>query len=180
MATVRVSRCFGILLRSVVLYCLTGALVTHAADAAKSPDELYLDGLKGTWVMAGTLGGKPVRYLAEGERVLGGAFMKLRMIDVGSAPRYEADVFVGYDQKANDYIAHWLDRFGAAGARVVARGERQAQKLVLVFPYAEGAFRDTFTWQPVPGSWSLLLESQGSDGAWSTFASYTLTRDARR
>jgi len=167
-------------LRSLVLYCLAGSLLTRAADASKSPDELYLDTLQGTWVMTGAVGGKPVRYLAEGQRVLGGAFMKLHMIDVGSPPRYEADLFVGYDQKANDYIAHWLDRFGAAGARVVARGERQGSQLILNFPYEEGAFRDTFTWQPAAGSWTLLLESQDPGGAWSTFANYTITRDARR
>jgi hypothetical protein len=38
----------------------------------------------------------------------------------------KSDVYIGFDAKANDYIAHWLDRFGAPGARVVARGERQA------------------------------------------------------
>jgi pimeloyl-ACP methyl ester carboxylesterase len=68
-----------------------------------------------------------------------------------------------------------LDRFGAPGARIVASGERQGQRLVLNFPYAEGAFRDTFEWLPNSRSWSLLLESQRADGAWSTFASYTLT-----
>lgn len=180
MAPVRLSRCFGLVLRSLLLYGFTGTLMTHAAHAAKSPDELYLDGLQGRWVMAGTFGGKPVRYAAEGQRVLDGAFIKLHMIDRGSPPQYEADVFVGYDQKANDFIAHWLDRFGAAGARVVASGERQGQQLILIFPYAEGAFRDTFTWQLDSGSWSLLLESQRPDGAWSTFATYTLTREARR
>ncbi len=30
--------------------------------------------------------------------------------------------------------------------------------------------------KPASGSWSLLLESQGADGAWSTFATCTLTR----
>jgi len=181
MAGGRVSRCFGIAVRSLALYGLTGAVVIYAADAGKSPDESYLDGLQGTWAMAGTLGGKPVRYVADGQRALGGAFMKLHMIDVGSPPQYEADVYVGYDQNANDFIAHWLDRFGAAGARVVARGERQGRQLVFLFPYADGAFRDTFTWQPDSGgSWSLLLESQRPNGAWSTFATYTLTRDARR
>jgi hypothetical protein len=130
--------------------------------------------------MAGTLGGKPVRYFADGQRVLQGGFMKLHMIDSGSRPQYEADVFIGFDAKANDYIAHWLDRFGAPGARVVARGERQGQRLVLIFPYADGAFRDTFTWQPESKSWSLLLESQGGNGTWSTFASYSLIRAAPR
>jgi hypothetical protein len=167
-------------LTSIVLFCMTGALAARAADSVKSPDEAYLDALQGMWVMEGTLGGKSVRYLADGQRVLQRKFVKLHMIDAGSPPQYEADVFIGFDAKANDYIAHWLDRFGAPGARVVARGERQAQRLVLIFPYAEGAFRDTFTWRPESKSWSLLLETQGGDGTWSTFATYNLTRRARR
>ncbi len=47
---------------------------------------------------------------------------------------------------------------------------------VIQFPYAEGAFRDTFVWQAETGSWSLWLESQAKDGTWSTFANYALTR----
>jgi hypothetical protein len=102
------------------------------------------------------------------------------MSDANSSPQYEADVFIGYDHKANDFIAHWLDGLGAAGARVVARGVREGQRLVVTFLYAEGAFRDTFTWRPTTQSWSLLLGSQSADGTWSTFASYTLTRRAKR
>ncbi|HUE10548.1 MAG TPA: hypothetical protein VMQ54_06405 [Steroidobacteraceae bacterium] len=162
---------------SMTLFCMTAALTVRAADSAKPADEAYLDGLLGKWVMTGTLGGKPVHYAADGQRVLRGGFLELHMIDMTSPAQYEADAFIGFDPKANDYIAHWLDRFGAAGARVVARGERQGQRLVLNFPYAEGAFRDTFTWQPASDSWSLLMESQGNDGAWSTFARYTLSRN---
>ena len=163
----------------IILFVAWAALASHAADSAKSPDEAYLDGLQGAWVMEGALGGKPVRYYADGQRVLQGGFLRLHMTDVASRPPYEAEVFIGFDPKAHDYIAHWLDRFGAVGARVVARGDRQDQQLVLNFPYAEGAFRDTFNWLPASRSWTLLLESQRADGTWSTFASYTLTRRVR-
>ncbi len=142
---------------------------------AKSADEQYLDALAGDWTMAGTFGSKPVQYRATGRRVLHGAFVKLHMIDAESPPRYEAELFIGFDPRAKDYIAHWLDVFGAAGARVVGRGERKDEQLVVLFPYAEGAFRDTFTWSPASRSWSLLLESQSADGTWTTFATYTLT-----
>ncbi len=74
MATARVSRCFGMVLRVLLLFCATGTLPVHAADAAKSPDESYLDELQGKWVMAGTLGGKPVRYFAEGQRIYQAAY----------------------------------------------------------------------------------------------------------
>jgi len=98
------------------------------------------------------------------------------MVDAGHPPQYQADVFISHDAKAGDYIAHWLDQFGAAGARVVAAGRRDGERLVLIFPYSDGAFRDTLQRDPQADSWTLLIESQGKDGAWSTFASYELTR----
>lgn len=157
-------------------------LVQSSASAQPTPsdEKAYLDALQGTWRMEGSVGRKPVRYRAEGQRVLQGGFLELHMTDVGTPPLYEADAFIGYDAKANDYVAHWLDRFGAAGARVVAHGQRHGAQLVLEFPYAEGAFRDTFTWRPESGSWTILMETQAGDGAWSTFATYTLTRGTPR
>ena len=68
-----------------------------------------------------------------------------------------------------------LDRFGAAGARVVATGKRDGDKLVIVFPNAEGAFRDTFTLHRAAHGWDLLIEAQKNDGLWSTFATYKAT-----
>ena len=131
------------------------------ADAQTSDnDNAYLNQLQGTWDMSGTFGGKPVHYHASGERVLQDGFLRLHM----------------FDAQHHDFIAHWLDRFGAAGARVVASGKREGPRLVMIFPYASGAFRDTFTFASETGAWSLLLESQEHNGTWSTFATYTLTR----
>jgi hypothetical protein len=163
-----------------LLLVASSTLGIQAAATGNDADDAYLDHLQGSWVMEGTYAGKPVRYRAEGQRVLTGAFLKLHMIDAASPPQYEADLFLGFDPKANDYIAHWLDNFGAAGARVVARGERRGQTLIVSFPYAEGAFRDTFTWQPAAKAWSLLMESQRSDATWKTIGNFTLTRPAPR
>src|ERR1700687_1488644 len=126
---------------------IAGALVYagDALSAAPSVDVQYLDALAGRWHMNGTLGAKPVRYDAQGDWVLQHGFLRLHMEDTHRTAHYEAQVFLGYDAKAGDYVAHWLDRFGAPGARVVATGKREGDTLVIVFPYAEGAFRDTFT-----------------------------------
>jgi hypothetical protein len=166
---------------ATILLATTSVLAaTPTQQPAKSADEMFLDGLQGSWIMSGTIGGKPAQYLADGRRVLEGGFLRLHMIDAQKPPQYEAEVFIGFDAKANDYIAHWLDRFGAAGARVVARGERKGEQLVIIFPYTDGAFRDTFLWKPASRSWSLLLESQSAGGAWATFATYTLTPRSHR
>ena len=152
----------------------------HAAAAVAAPaDEAFLDALCGSWTMSGAVMGEPVRYRAIAERALKGTFLRLHMIDAAKPPQYQADVYLGYDAKANDYVVHWLDEFGAAGARVVGTGHRDGERLVVDFPYADGAFRDTFTHDPATGTWTLLLESQAKDGLWSTFATYTLARPAQ-
>lgn len=162
----------------VALVLGNGSLLL-AADSGPA-DEAYLDALQGSWLMDGTLGGRAVRYRASGKLVLRGGFLRLRMIDAATPPQYQADVFIGYDRKADDYVVHWLDEFGAPGARVVGTGRRTGERLVVTFPYAEGAFRDTFTRDAAAGTWTLLLESQEPDGHWSTFASYTLVRPPHR
>jgi hypothetical protein len=154
---------------------LLAGMLTAAAIAAPA-DEAYLDALRGPWTMTGTVMSQPVRYRAMGERVLKGSFLRLRMIDAARPPQYQAEVFLGYDVKAGDYVVHWLDEFGAAGARVVGTGHRDGERLVIDFPYADGAFHDTFTHDPTAGTWTLLLESREKDGRWSTFASYRLER----
>lgn len=62
-----------------------GQSVSRAAPAP-SPDDAYLDELKGDWDMSGTLLGKPVRYQARGERVLQGGFLRLHMVDASGVP----------------------------------------------------------------------------------------------
>jgi len=157
----------------VALCSLAGELL---AATGTSPAQAYLDALQGSWVMQGSVGKQPVVYQASGERVLNGGFLRLHMVDTAKPPQYQADVFLGYDATADDYVVHWLDQFGAVGARVVASGRRDGDRLVVTFPYAAGAFRDTFTRSAATDSWTLLLESQAKTGAWSTFASYTLQR----
>ena len=123
------------------------AVCLPAAAAAPEPTHL-LATLAGDWDLAGTVLGKPAHYRAQGRWVLHGGWLEFSMVDLATPPDYEARVFIGYDAKAGDYVAHWLDRFGAAGARVTATGSGQDGTLVLLFPYAEGAFRDTLSLAP--------------------------------
>jgi len=155
----------------LVLACVPPA----GADPSVARDP-YLGLLAGRWDFTGTLRGKPVHYHVEGRWVLASGWMRLALVDAARPPGYQADVYLGFDAKAGDYVIHWLDQFGAPGARVVGSGKRAGQKLVVLFPYEWGAFRDTFELAADGSGGSLLLESQEKDGSWSTFASYTLKR----
>jgi hypothetical protein len=152
------------------------ALLLPAATAGEPPaTSSYLDELTGEWELIGTVQGKPAHYRAHGAWVLNGGWLEFSMRDVATPPAYQARLYIGYDGRAHDYIAHWLDRFGAAGARVVASGQLSEHTLVLEFPYASGAFRDTLTLGD-GGHGTFLLEAQEKDGSWSTFARYQMTR----
>ncbi len=146
---------------------------TAAASPARDP---FLAALAGQWLFTGTVHGKHVDYVGHGRWVLGGGWLRLNLVDAGKPPAYEADIYLGYDPAAGDYVAHWLDRFGAAGARVVAAGHREGRRLTLDFPYESSAFRDTLTLAADGTSGTLLIQSRGADGNWSTFASYEFKR----
>jgi hypothetical protein len=147
----------------------------QAAPGAPQPDA-FLARLVGDWDMPGTFAGKTVHYRGTGRWLLKNGWLCLSLLDLGVPSAYQADVYLGHDAKQDDYIAHWLDQFGAAGARVVGTGQRDGQRLVLLFPYADGAFRDTLTLAPDGNSGTLLIESQRADGSWTNFASYRLLR----
>lgn len=164
-----------LLLAASTPVCFAGQVVKQS-----SANEAYLNALQGPWIMKGVVDGKRVTYRASGEWVLKGAWLELQMVDASKTPQYQAAVFIGYDSNAHDYVVHWLDQFGAAGARVVATGMREGQRLVVTFLYAKGAFRDTFTRNPGAGTWSLLLESRDQRRAWSIFATYELARPPTR
>ena len=180
MSVARSSHRTRVIFCAFILLPAMGAEHSALAKDARSADNAYLDALQGDWDMTGTLLGKPVTYRARGQRVLQGGFLRLHMVDAADVPTYEADLFLGFDARADDYIGHWLDRFGAAGARVVASGKREGETLVIQFPYAEAAFKDTFVFDPNHDTWSLLIESQKPGGGWSLFATYNLVHPSRK
>ncbi|HUI31623.1 MAG TPA: hypothetical protein VLX91_15540 [Candidatus Acidoferrales bacterium] len=74
--------------------------------------------------------------------------------------KYEASVYIGLDSGKNRYVAHWLDSFGGAGARVVGIGPLSPEKIEIVYPYTEGGFRNLFTYDAQADRWELLIESE--------------------
>ena len=164
----RVALCAALLLRLAA---------AAAADAPSAPGrDAFLDQLAGDWALTGHVHDQPVRYRGRAEWVLEDGWLRFALVDAAVPPGYAAHVYLAFDPKAGDYVAHWLDRFGAPGARVVGLGHRVEQTLVLTFPYAEASFRDTLTIAAGGASGSLLLESRNAAGEWSTFAAYTMKR----
>lgn len=128
--------------------------------------------------MQGTVGNKAIKYDVVGKRIFG-RWLQLHIVDAARPPKYQAEVFLGYDDEAGDFMVHWLDSWGAAGARVVATGHLDGERLVVVFPYAAHTLRDTFQ-RDTSGTWKVLVEKQEKDGTWSPFGNIQLTHPMKQ
>jgi len=169
---------------------LTLALVAAPADRAEDqtpPPPPTLDGrghpfqdalierLAGEWRMTGQVRGRAAESTASGAWTLAHQWLRLEMKDVAQPPAYEAHVYIGYDNKSERYVAHWLDVFGGRFSETLGYGVREKDAVRFVFEYPDGPFHTTFTAQP-DGTWSLLMRTKNDAGSWVTFAEYTLRR----
>jgi hypothetical protein len=161
-------RCVGLL---GVLCTVLATRLPAQASRATAMDSL-LEHFIGRWLMTGSVRGRPATYTLNATRVLQRRFVELHMVDVSQPAAYEARVFIGVDSANGQYIAHWLDKFGAAYSIPHATGTAQGDTLLLNFPYPDGAFRDTFVYDARADSWYFRLEAADATGGWGLFAEY--------
>ena len=160
-------------IRPSILLCLGLLIFATPVDAQDTEGPLqdaFLDGLAGAWSMNGHVMGDSVTYDANGTWVLNHQFLRFRMEDVHSPPEYVARVFVGYDPKEEEYVAHWLDSSGGRPSKTLGYGERENGALTFTFEYPDGPFRTTFE-ATSDTTWHIHMRSK-ADGKWSTFAEY--------
>jgi len=140
-------------------------------------DSLF-DRLTGDWTMKGRVRGNSVEYRATAAWVLNHQFLRLDLVDVATPPRYQATVYIGYDNTSERYVAHWLDAFGGRASETLGYGTREGAAVRFVFEYPDGPFRTTFRLGP-EGAWSLVVRNKNPAGQWVTFADYALQKAGR-
>jgi hypothetical protein len=132
-----------------------------------------LDNLQGQWKPTGMIVGHPGDADLDAAWVLNHQFLKIH--EKGTAvipgrPMYEADVYIGYDNSSERYVAHWIDIYGGRFSETLGYGTRSGNSIRFVFEYPDGPFHNTFTWNPESKSWRFLLEQKNNLGKWSVFA----------
>ena len=153
-------------------FSLLAAVIAVSTPAGA--DEPALSRLEGEWRAKGTVEGETVSYRAEGRMVLMGQHLRFSMIDAAKNPKYEATVYISKSKGKGDLVAHWLDNFGADGARVVGFGEETDKGFVLAFDYGEAVFRDRFEFVN-DDSFTLKIDACVAD-ACNPFADYVFSR----
>lgn len=155
-----------------------------ALDGPHRPmsDDL-LDNLVGSWSVRGTIQGEPAEQRLSAGWVLNHQFVRLEFEGVGAVPagepRYQAHVYLGFDNTSERYVAHWIDVFGGRFSGTLGHGVRSGDSITLRFEYPDGPFENRFTWRPETKSWQFTLRGKQQTGAWMSFADLTATAEAK-
>lgn len=159
-----------------------GAARGSAAEAAPSKKVFHddlLDRLVGKWTLDREIRGTRAVDSVDAEWILNHQFLQVRMRDVAQPPAYEALVLIGYDEASRRYVIHWCDDYGG-GYSSRGTGTRDGDSIHFVFPYPEGPFHNTFTFDAAHGTWTCRLESEAKDGTRKLFAIDRLRRSEAR
>jgi hypothetical protein len=156
---------------------LFGAAVLPAAGPPPELKDPFLDNFVGDWSVARTMSnGRNVETTVHGKWVLKHQFIQLHYGWVGPEPKYEALVFIGFDEEGKSYVCHWLDIFGGHFSGV-GRGKLDPNLLGIEFRFAskDGSLTNTFGFDPGAKSWTSRIR-QEENGDWKTFAEEKWTK----
>jgi hypothetical protein len=143
-------------------------------DRAPFQDE-FLEKLAGRWNLTRTVRGTAHENTVEADWVLDHQFLRIHMKDMATPPKYEAEVYIGYDETAKRYVAHWMDTYGGRFS-LMGYGVREGNSLPFTFEDADATVRNTFTYDPTNQTWTCLIVQKVKDGDWKTFAEDKLKR----
>jgi hypothetical protein len=162
---------------SLLLASIIVAMASLSAQAQESADgrghplqDPFLDGLVGQWQVARVMPNRTAENTVQAEWVLNHQFLLLHYRDAATPSKYEAMVFIGYDNAGQHYVVHWIDVFGGHFSQTLGSGKRDGNALLFTFDYPDGAFQNTFTFDPKEKTWTSLMRQKNKTGEWSTFA----------
>jgi hypothetical protein len=138
--------------------------------------DAFLDNLAGEWNLTRAIRGQTVRSKVVAKWVLNHQFLRVEMDDGKTPSEYSATIYIGYDNSRKSYVVHWIDVFGGTFSETLGYGKREGNKIVFLFDYPDGPFRNTFTWDEKQKSWDFLMQNGDRAGSWRLFAEDKLTR----
>lgn len=143
-------------------------------DRAPLRDE-FLEKLAGRWNLTRIVRGTTQENKVEADWVLDHQFLRVHMKDVASPSKYEADVYIGYDDTAKRYVVHWMDTYGGRFS-LRGYGVREGNSIPFTFEDVDATIRNTFTYDPATQTWTCLIVQKAKGGDWKTFAEDRLRR----
>ena len=158
-------------------------MMMSVAAAAQQPpvNSPLLDHLVGSWVMRGTIAGQKTTHDVKAQWVLGHHYLQIHEVarekNSSGGPRYEATIFLAWNQKPPHYSCVWLDVYGGLSPESIGTAAPQASELPFVFKDDKGetTFTNDFLYNSKADSWEWRMDNV-EKGVSKPFGRVTLTR----
>lgn len=172
------------LIRAMVYGLCSVLLCVSVSAAAEMPpaQAALLNHLAGTWILQGTIAGKPTTHDVQAAWVLNHEYLHLHEIsrekNADGVPAYEAIIYIGWDAKAQQYVCLWLDSTSGDGlsSGVIAHASQAGDSIPFLFTLsASNQIHTTFRYDKAADTWQWLIDNVVS-GRTQRFADVKLTR----
>lgn len=163
---------------ALLVLLFSGLSMVAQQPPVKSP---LLDHLAGKWVMRGTMAKQPAVHDVEAEWVLDHHYLRIHETDRAKnekgQPKYEAMVFIAWNESSKQYSLAWLDVYGGFTVASIGVAPVEENQLPFVFRDEKGNedFRNRFVYSPQSDSWEWILDNVDK-GVAKPFGRVKLTR----
>ena len=168
------------LIRSI-LFLILFVPVAVKSQQLSQPDSL-LNRLTGKWILNGTIDGQKIIHDIDVQRVLNGQYVQLKEVsrekDVKGNPRYEAIVYICWEESKKQYSCLWLDNTSNGGLSngIIGYAKQNKEKIEMVFRYSDTTqFHTTFLYSTETDTWQWIMDDE-ENGKIQPFARITLTK----
>jgi hypothetical protein len=135
--------------------------------------------MAGHWVLQGIVDGQPTTHDVDAEWILQNNYIRFHEVsrerDASGAPKYEADVLIGYDAAKARYVCFWYDNTGVASPETGAVAHRDGDTLPFLFKMSGGDFHTTFVYDAAKDVWQWRMDGE-RNGKLEPFARVSLVR----
>jgi hypothetical protein len=137
--------------------------------------------MTGSWLLQGKIAGQDIVHDIEVSWVLAHQYILIRETshekNADGQPSYKANVYVGWDQAASEYVCIWLDIFGGVTPQSIGRSKPLANEIPFIFRDSSNAdnFHTTFIYSKDTDTWQWLMYNVDK-GQLQPFADVKLTR----
>jgi len=162
----------------LVLTLFAVPIVVAQQPPVSSP---LLDHLAGTWLMEGTIAGQPTKHDIDAQWVLDHHYLRIHEVsrekNAKGLPKYEAMVFIAWNDEPKHFSCAWLDVYGGFSIGSIGWAPPSENELAFVFKNDKGEtdFSNDFVYDSKTYTWSDTLDNI-VNGARKPFGRVKLTR----
>jgi len=169
-------------IRNILVFFLA-ALLSPLAYAQQGPiNSPLLDHLAGHWVLKGTIAGQQTTHDIDADWTLDHHYLRLhevsRETDSQGKPKYDALIFIAWNEGPKQYACVWLDIFGGLAAESIGVATPKENEIPFVFKDEKGnvSVTNDMIYHPASDTWDWNIDNYDK-GTATPFGRVQLTRN---